>query len=719
MAAGPPLSERLHGLLNPRGVVIVGVHQHESVAAGTAALLDACGFGDRCHLVDPAGAEFHGRSTVRSIAEIAGEVDFAMVLVPMAEMWQTLEQLAAIGVRGVCISTPGWAETGEDGQERQRDLVRRAESLGMVVLGPNSWGFVNTVGGVSPGIFEDVPRTTGSVAVMAHSGGIARTVMPRLVEAGAGVTYVVTLGNEAMIDAAAMLEYFVEDEATRAVVAYLEALRAPDRFLRAVQHANAVGKPVIVYQVGSSGPSTRVAVAHTGALVGDERALDAVYRQYGVIRVSSVDDLAPTGAVAAATGPLEHPALAFVTTSGGAMAPVTDRAHMRGLPMANFADATLDRLGPLLPSYVAVQNPVDTTDRPLHEPELLGQIIDAVARDPDVGVLVAGGLGLQDDEIIGRAVAAVALALEDVQLPWGVLLASAYQRRLACEAGAPFALGRVSDLVDSLARVWWWSQRRMRREPPPPARQIASSVPGVQTLSEWASRELVAGAGVPVVPAQLTQSADEAVAAARAFSCPVAIKVVAADLPHKSDAGGVRLDVEGAEAVRDAYAAVRVAANGVPVEGVLVAPMRRGGVELIVGVTRHLEWGQMLAVGSGGVLTEIVDDVTLRRLPVAAADVREMLAELRCASLLSGGRGSEATDVERLVDVVLRFASLAYQLTPQLETIELNPLWVRGGEVEGLDVLVEWAEADLGQRPARAPDRTTQAETSSGSEAGT
>lgn len=679
------LPDRLNELFNPSSVALVGIREHESVAVGAAALLDQCGDRVRYQLVDPAGGDFHGRATVPSIDAIDGQVDFAVVLVPMAEMWETLQALAAIGVRGVCISSPGWAETGQDGEARQRELVRRAEALGMLVLGPNSWGFVNTVGGVSVGIFEDVPTTAGSVAVMAHSGGIARTVMPRLVEAGAGVTYVVTLGNEAMIDAAALLEFFVEDAATRAVVAYLEALRDPGRFLQAARRANAAGKPVIVYQVGSSAGSARVAVAHTGALVGDERALDAVFHQYGIIRVASVDDLAPVGAVAAATGPLRHPGLAFVTTSGGAMAPVTDRAHRRGLPMAEFQSSTLEALRPLLLSYVTVRNPVDTTDRPLYEPRLLRDIVAAVAADSDVGVIVTGGLGLQDEEIIGHAAAAAAEAMKDVDLPWGVLLSSAYQRELAREAGAPFVLGRVRDVIDSLARVWWWSQRRTPEEPTAIEVPVAFNGPRAGLWSEWRARELVAAAGIPLVPAVLASSAEAAVDAAGRFGGPVALKIVAAELAHKSAAGGVVLDANGPQEVRQGFDSILRATAGTESEGVLVAPMRQGGIELLVGVVKHLEWGQMLALGAGGLLVETIDDVRLRRLPVSESDVLEMVSELRMPP--------GAVDVDRIVEVVLRIASLAQALAPELEALEINPLRACGSVVEALDVLVSWSDS--------------------------
>jgi acyl-CoA synthetase (NDP forming) len=476
------------------------------------------------------------------------------------------------------------------------------------------------------------------------------------------------------------------------------------------RRALGAGKPMVALKVGRSAAGRRAAMAHTGAVAGDDAVVDAALRQLGVVRARGLEELLVTAGLLATAPALRGRRMGVVSASGGACDIIADRAQEEGLELPDFAPGTIEELAEVLPPFTRAQNPVDVTGIGLaHAPRSrtrpVVRTLDAVTRDPNLDFVLNLGVLLppqrppdpsvleqgidQQAEIIARSpvpVVAVSTTCGDVTEYMRSVLAP---RGLHLLAGLEFGLAAVGHAVR-----WeeWRSHRRREHRADGPGRAEAPAwVSGhpAGAWSETAGRRLLSLTGVPMVPADLARSAGEAELAAVRAGFPVALKVCGPGLAHKSELGAVALGVDSTAAVRAAYDRLRKVAAGQPgAEGVLVAPMRTAGQELLAGVTVDATFGPVLAVGLGGIWTEVLGDVALRVLPVDRTDALEMLGELRGAAVLRGARGREPVDLERVADVLVRLADAAALVGPSLRALEVNPLWCRGTAVEGLDVLV-------------------------------
>jgi acetate---CoA ligase (ADP-forming) len=701
--------DRLTSLFRPRSVALVGASDKSAFSLIAYRNLVEFGFADRTYLVNRRGAETHGQPTVTSCAQIGAPVDVAYLMVPQAGMLDALADAAAAGISNAVVLSSGYGEAGEAGRAAEAELAARAESLGMVLLGPNHLGFADLTDGVPVCSIPGLPREPGPVALLSQSGASSAAMIDFAAMAGVGLSYLVTLGNEAMITAGHVLDFLVDDPGTRAVAIFMETVRDPAVFRRAARRAAAAGKAIVVLKAGSSALSARTAAAHTGALVGDDKVIDAVFADLGVIRVDSIEDMLITAGAAAALGRLDRPGIGIVSISGGACDIVADRAEELGADLPELAETTRAALAAVMPGYGTVQNPLDVTGAAIIDPSLFTRAIEAMSQDPSVGVVgIINSLPWIDNgepyfgqmfvDAIGagmRAAACPSAYINQVMQP-----ISGYTRASMDRGGVPYAIPGLRQAVVALRNVAWWSQAT-RSPAAPAARAVAATGAGESgerrgPWSEEAARRLLAAAGIPVVPAQLAASAKDAAKAAAGFGAPVCLKVVSAQVTHKTDIGGVRLDVPPDEAaVTAAYAAVTAAAaavDGAVVEGVLVSPMRRGGTELLVGVVADPLWGPMLAVALGGVFVEVLRDSVLTPLPVSPQRARQLLGRLRGRAVLDGVRGAAPADLDALAAVIARVGDLALALGDDLAALEVNPLRVDGAAIEALDALVTWKD---------------------------
>jgi acetate---CoA ligase (ADP-forming) len=700
--------DRLTTLFRPRSVALVGASDKSPFSAITYANLVQFGLADRTYLVNRRGAVTHGRATVRSCAEIGEPVDVAFLMVPQAGTLDALSDAAAAGIRNAVVLSSGYAEAGTAGRAAQAELTAHAESLGQVLLGPNHLGFANFTDGIPVCSVPNLPQAAGPVALLSQSGASSSAMLDFASMVNVGLSYLVTLGNEAMITVGHVLDFLVDDPATKAVAVFLETVRDPEVFRRAARRAAQAGKAVVVLKAGSSALSARTAAAHTGALVGDARVIDAVFADLGVIRVDSIEDMLITAGAAAVLGRLERPGIGVVSISGGACDIVADRAEDLGAELPELAASTAAELAEIMPDYGTVQNPLDVTGAAMFDPTIFTRSIPVMSRDPSVGVVgVIQGVPWIDDgapyqsqrfvDAIGagiRQAAGPAVFINQVMQP-----ITDYTRSVMAHGGVEYVIPGLRQAMVALRNVAWWSIATRTEEPVPAA---TVTVPdAAERHGEWsedAARRLLAAAGLPVVPARLVQSADEAAKAATELGEPVCLKVVSPQIMHKTDIGGVRLDVPAREqAVRDAFEAVSGAArlvDGAVLEGVLVSPMRSGGTELLVGVVRDPQWGPMLAVALGGVLVEVLKDSALAPLPVTPRQARQMLDRLRGRAVLDGVRGSAPADLDALASVIARAGDLALALGDDLESLEINPLRVDGTTIEALDAVVTWNRKD-------------------------
>jgi acyl-CoA synthetase (NDP forming) len=700
-ATEAPVPERLRALLSPRSVAIVGASDRSGWSSGAFGNFAGLGFEGAVHLVNRGGGVVHGRQSVTSCVEIGEPVDLAIVLVGAGGIAGALTDVAAAGIPNAVVLAAGFGETGERGAVAQRELVELCGELGVTCIGPNCLGFVNVVdrapawAGMMP-----VRLIAGAVAIVSQSGATASEIATYATTQNIGLSHIISTGNEAMVDSIAMASAVLEDERVRALAIFTESIRDPDRFRSLAFRAAELEKPIVMMKVGTSALAAEIARTHTGALVGDDRLVDTALRQWGVIRVHSLEELAVTAGLLAHTGPLPHGGLGVVSISGGACDIVADRAELVGLPLPALAEATRARLAAAIPEYVTPRNPLDITGAASENPQLFADALAAIADDPEVAavaavhILPSPGRAERFEPRLQLIAPALRSAVPGFLVDPVSRDVDPFTASVLDEVGVPYALTGLGGSVDAIANAVRWSAWLRRplvsllpagdeREPDGEG-GAWSEAQGLTLLEEY---------GLPVVPWRLATTGDEAVAAARELGLPVAVKVVAAEILHKSDIGGVVLGAATGDEVRDAFERVTAAGSrveGAPVEGAIVAAMRSGGIELIVGVVNDEDWGPALAVGLGGVWVHVLDDTSLRLLPVDEREVREMLGELRGKALLDGVRGSPAADVERLVDTIVSFARLAERLGSGLASIEINPLRVDGTTVEALDAAVVW-----------------------------
>jgi acyl-CoA synthetase (NDP forming) len=687
-------------LLGSRSFALIGASDRSAFSSLLHRNLVAAGHGDRTFLVNPRSPRVHDRPTAPSCAAVGQQVDLAFVMVPAPAAPDALRDAASAGARSAVLLSAGYAEAGADGRARQGELVDLSRELDIALLGPNALGFVDVAAGVPAIALADPPTEPGSVALVSQSGASCGGMLDFAELAGVALSHVVTVGNEAMLTVGHLLDHLVDDERVRAVAMFVEGFRDPELFASAARRAAAAGKAVVVLKAGRSKLAARSAASHTGALVGDDRVVDAVLGRLGVIRVDTIEDMVVTAGIAAYTGPLERPGIGVVSISGGACDMVADLAQQEGAELPELDVATTATLTERMPDFGHAHNPLDVTGAAVTDPSLWTDAIAAVAADPAVGaVLAVNSLPWREDgwpfhgrrhvdaigEGVGKAEVPV-LYVTQVTQPVG-----AQARENLVAGGVPHVVPGLRLAVAGTARVAGWSRRlaeAVRALPREPLREVAP-----RPFSEVDARALLVEAGVPVVPGRHVRSAEGAGLAAIELGGCVAMKVVSAELTHKTDVGGVRLDVAPADAAA-AYDAIVTScgrrAPGAALDGVLVSPMRPPGTELLVGVTRDPQWGLVLAVGLGGILVEILDDVVLSPLPVDPAHVRRMFARLRGARLLDGTRDRPWADVAGLAEVVTRIARLAESLGDPLESLEVNPLRVAGDEIEALDALVVW-----------------------------
>ncbi|HEY1573718.1 MAG TPA: acetate--CoA ligase family protein [Pseudonocardiaceae bacterium] len=683
-------------LFHPTSIALVGATDNSGWSRNTFDNLRNHRFPGAVHLVNPRTEVVHGQRAYRSLSEIGQPIDLAYVMVPTAAVLPVMREGARLGIRNYVVLTAGFAETGADGGTMERAVVDFALDNGLTVLGPNGNGYINAAAGITPYGLPVVSLVRGSVGVVLQSGALASSILSFAQARNIGVSLLTSMGNEAMVSVTDVMDYLVDSPDTQVIALFLESVRRPDEFARVARRAAAAGKPVVALKIGASQLASRTARAHTGALVGDDAVVDAAFRQLGIIRVRSLEDLVITSGLLATAPRLPGRRVGVVTPSGGASEIIADRAEQEGLVLPEFAPHTVAALAEILPDFATVQNPLDVTGYVVVDRSILPRALRVVADDPGIDeVMLLSDLPRYEPPLPAESLAYFRAAASIIQhSPRPVVVVSnvltdisEFGRTVQREAGYPYVMGGIEHGMTAIGAAVRWAEHRTGEPAPEPVPVRLRDKPS-GTWAEHRAAGFLAEHGVPVVPAHLVTDADAAVAAAREFGYPVVLKAAADDLAHKSDIGGVRLGLVGDDAVREAFTEV-IALLG---EGgaALVQPQRSGGIELLVGVVRDPVWGLVLAVGLGGVWVEVLRDTAQRLVPVSDAEVTSALAELRGAAVLRGARGGRPADLVAVAAVITRIAGLAASLGDGLESLEVNPLLVRGSEIEVLDALVTW-----------------------------
>jgi acyl-CoA synthetase (NDP forming) len=702
-------------MFDPASVVLVGATDRSTWSKMAFDNLELLGFRGAVHLVSRSGGMAHGQQTFKSATEIGKPIDVALLMVPITGMMDALRDIGAAGVRNAVVLAGGFAETGDEGRALQDEMVATARSMGVRLLGPNCLGFINFNGGGAcwTGSMR-TPPLKGAISIVSQSGAVATVMKHFAHQHGIGLNVVVATGNEAALGLADVVDYLVDDPATRVIAIFAEAVRNTRLFREAAGRALLAGKPIVILKVGRSELTVQAAQSHTGAMVGDDRVFDGVCRQFGLVRVRSIEELMFSAALFDRTGVLAPGGLGVLSASGGMGELAADYAHLEGVAMPPLATATLTQLRAILPPMASPANPLDLTGAVVNNPDLFRLCMEALQSDPAISALVCvfdvptalngdwAPFAVGSLEAIGKFRTdgrARFLVVSNT-----VKTVSDRSREAIDAAGLPYLPSGLDMAVKALRHAIDWSARHRATQAPAPANassswnavstRSADSVASALPRSERETVEYLKGFGVPVVPQVLAVDEAQAVLAASGMDSAVVLKIASPDIAHKTEAGGVLLGLTGEAAVREGFRRIMTSvASAMPaarLEGVLVSPMRRSGLELFVGVRLDPQWGPAIALGLGGVWIEALADVSLRLLPVSTADVTEMLGELRGARLLKGFRGAAAVDIAALSQVVVDIGRAALGLGPTLDALEVNPLLAADGRIEALDALATY-----------------------------
>ncbi len=710
-AAGGSSFETIDKILRPRGVVVVGASEDPKKRGNQAlAALLASGYTGQIHGVNPKGGAAHGVTFVRTVEEVQGHADTALVCTPAATVPAALRASAARGLSGAVVVALGFREIGSDGEQLELQIQQVVRETGIRVVGPNTSGILNPHRGVNLIGVPNVPA--GRIALLTQSGNVSLQVMTEAMRrTRAGFSFVIGVGNEVDLRFDEYLAYLAEEPNTAAIAMYVEGFRRGQKFLETAAEVTAK-KPVILLKGGRSVRGKAAARSHTGALAGSFPVFRAGLKQSGVILVRRSDELlhvAETLASQPARG--SYRGVAVLTDGGGHGTLAMDALHHHQTQLTRLGAATTAALQQALGHKNPPSNPIDLAGAADADPMVFAKAVDVLMQDEQIGtVLVVGLFGGYhrrfSAELLAREVAAAQAIVEAAGRHRRAVVVHTLYAEMASEPLDVLRAGGVPVLASlevacrcAAALFERGHQLDLRRGTPPPiggkqwqgldaVRQQERRV-----LLETEARDLVAGYGVPIVPATFCETADEATTAARKVGGPVVIKAVAAGLVHKTDAGGVRLGVHPEDAGQ-AFAAVADAVRlyhqkrgaTADLRGMLVAPaLPKPIVELLIGYKKDPHYGGVIVVGLGGTTVEVLKDVTLRLLPITRDDAREMLAEIKGARLLRGHRGAPAVDREAVVDAILALAACA-RSNPEVLELEVNPLFAYDHGAVAVDV---------------------------------
>lgn len=681
-------------LFQPASIAIIGASSDARTISGQPmAYLRKHGYKGTIYPVNPKYQHIGDTPCFADIGSIPAVPDVAVIAVSAKMALPMLRACGEKGVPFVIILTAGFAETGAEGAKAQDEIRAIAERYNIGVIGPNCQGIMNIEDRIHIGFGAPYGMSyrKGGMSVTSQSGAWGNSILILANEEGLGFRRYVSTGNEACISSLDLIDSYIDDPQTRIIAGYVEGFKDAHRTVAIGHRALAAGKPMLMWKVGTSEAGAAAAASHTANLGGTPALYKAAFHQAGIIEVTDVSDLADcTRALLSGRMPRGN-RLGILTASGGAGILMADNAAKAGMEIARLTPETIAGLRKILPAHAGFNNPIDVTGGAGSDLEMYRQALMLVAEDPNVdmlGIPLAAVSGPNAQGLVTQ-VAAVARATDipilvawqgdDAQNQEGYALLESvgvprYKTPVRCARG----FDALWQFVNAQRRL-----ERNRSETPLELHSASAKalLAGRRTdLAEYEAKRVLADYGIAVTKEKLATSADEARKLAAEIGFPVALKVQSADIPHKTEAGGVRIGLADANAVAQAYedilASSRAYAPQAKIDGVLVQSMVSGGVEIILGVNNDPLFGPAIMFGLGGIFAEVMKDVTFRLAPLSRFDAEEMIREVRAFPLLDGARGKPKADIAALADAIVRLSALAMDLKDEVAEIDINPLFV-------------------------------------------
>ncbi len=703
----------LESFFYPGSIAVIGASQNALKPNGIPLyLLSMFGYKGDVYPVNPKYDRVGGLKCYPTILDIEAPVDLAIIGVAAAQAMDVLKECAEKKVKSVIVFTSGFAESGEEGRLEQLEMKTLAEESGMRILGPNCLGVLNYYNGNMASFFYNQERKDllhpKKLSFITQSGGLGGIIYQMIMQLSIGFNYFVSTGNEADVSFSEILNYLVKLDEVTLVAGYLEGLQGDGRlFMEACRHALEKKKLVTMLKVGRTESGAAAAASHTGALVGSDQVYDGMFKQFGVPRADDVEQMNALIALYS-TGRLpQGKKMAIITISGGGGVVVADKCPEYGLEVVSLTGNTQEKLRKFFPAYGAVGNPVDLTSQLFIDTELFQQALRLVMQDDEVDV---GGffynLEMPDPEA-GKKIIEVYREIKKPLIvftwPTGQDYAIEAKNNLV-QAGVPVIEHIPSGLwaISSLAE---WVEKTKEPQVYPsfsPGEEQKIALQQIKenfsvksgAMTEWRSKRILDAYGIPVTKEILVQTAEEAVMAASKIGFPVALKIMSPDILHKTDVGGVVLNLHGEDEVSSACQEMlsRVSINSpeARIEGLLVQEMLSPGLEVIVGIKKDPIFGPAVVFGLGGVFVEVLNDTSTRIAPLKEEDALSMIREIKGHALLTGHRGELPRDTDALADVIMRISRLAIELQDAVEEVDINPLilYEKGAGVVAADALI-------------------------------
>lgn len=678
---------KVENLLRPKKVIIVGASERESSFGGDTCknIMDFSN-PDKYYFVNPNRDAIFGRKAYKSIGEIKDKCDLIVICTPKETVEGLLRDAAAKGCTGAVIYASGYSETGLEEDRLEEDkLVNLCNELGISLLGPNCGGFINYHDDIYSFAFVAEKRDRkGSIGLISQSGQLCLSMMD---SPKGKFSYVISAGNAAGLKVEEYIEYLVEDENTKVVAVYLEGVSKPEVFIRALSKSAKIKKPVVILKTGKSEKGSQISASHTGSLSGSDKAYDAIFKKFGVIRVDDMEELMSMSYLLS-TLKKEPSGTNFsaMSVSGGETIITADLAEEYGIEFPKFEDKTLKGLKELLPYYATPNNPLDMTASISYDSDKFASAIELVIGDENVDMIILGYTLLLD--VVDPCIKYMTEGIEKVVNKIGhiplVMMPfmentrnTEYMNKLA-DLGVPIlptssygmsVMKKYKEFID------YNYEERTLELALPEAKDYERVF-----LSENKSKEILGDYGISVPKAKVVTSVDEAIAFAEENGFPLVMKIESDDIPHKSDIGGVKLNINSNEEVKAAYEEIiynaETKAKGAKINGILIQEMLDKGIEVIVGINNDPTYGPMVLCGLGGVFVEIFKDVSLYPAPFNKAEAYKMIESLKGYTLLKGYRGSKEADLDELTDLLVKISEFAAENKDSVAELDINPVFL-------------------------------------------
>lgn len=691
---------QLDKIMKPRAIAVVGAStKPHTIGSDIMKRLQEYGFTGDIYPVNPKGGIIEGLQAYPSVLDIPGEVDLAIIVVNAKFVLQTIDQCHEKGIGGLCVISAGFKETGHEGMELEQALLKKVRDYGMRCVGPNCLGVVNTHPSVRmDGCFAESLPQRGDIGFVSQSGALGGGILNILKDLNLGFAQFISIGNQADVNAETAMEYWENDEDVKQILLYMESIQNPANF-RQLATRISKKKPILALKAGRSAAGASAASSHTGSLAGADKAANALLMQSGVIREYSLENLFATAKVFSNCPIPKGDRVAIVTNSGGPGIMATDAVCEYGMQMAQLTEETKATLRSFLPAAASVKNPVDMiASAPI---EHYKKTLETVIADDNVDMIVViylPFLGLKDIDV-AKAVMEIKAANPQKPIVGVFMTTSSFFEQLSdMDVNVPFFM-YAEQAVDGLNRL---NQQRLWTQKPDGVtpvynvdEMLAKSImqaaldDGRDQLTTRESMDVLEAYGIRICQSGFAKDIEEAVALANRIGYPVVMKMTSKTTSHKTDVGGVRVNIQSEEALRAEYADLieklreRNLLEGL--EGVIIQEMVKGNREMVCGIATDPQFGPMMMFGLGGVFIEVMKDVTFRMAPLTDQDAMDMITGVKAYGLLQGARGTTPAQMPQLQESLLRLSQLVGDF-PAIEELDINPLIISEKNGEGIAV---------------------------------